>query len=618
MKTFSVTMLLCLCFAAGLTNAGQAAGDLNGRGGAATPRVVYMTSIPDARGLQSKTVMELPSTYDLAQTKASQSSGKAPVESGSSSAASSIGPDVYTPYGNTPPPPPPPLHIGTNFNGPVQNGYIPYSAAVAVGPSHIVVMSNAQFAIYTKTGTLLSLKQNNQFFPTDAGVSRSPKCYYDAASGHFVMLAAQAQNPMSFMNVAVSQTSDPTGAWWMYHLDWTLDGSAGTSNWGDWPTLGYSDSALYIAANQFSFANIYQYSKVRVLSKSQLFTGAVASWQDFTNLRNADGTSAFCLNAARALSSSASGYLLNNVPAGGSTVTVWRIDNAPSSPTLTRVATPAVGAYALPPDARQPGRGAPYVTTGDCRLQNVVLQGGMLYTAFSYNAGSKAGSGIKYLNISTSGAVSKSLVFSGAAIDYYYPAVTVDPTGNMFMVFSRSSTSEYPSMYATGMKTTETAIESPTRVKAGAGLVNNSRWGEYNGIQNDPSNPGAVWMYCGWEQSNNTWGSYVASASFGLAPVTQPVGDVQEAVVRSFALNSNYPNPFNPSTVISYTLPEEGHARLVIYDAVGRSVATLVDDVQTAGEHQVTFNAVGLSSGVYFYRLEAGTNMRMNKMLLAK
>jgi hypothetical protein len=214
--------------------------------------------------------------------------------------------------------------------------------------------------------------------------------------------------------------------------------------------------------------------------------------------------------------------------------------------------------------------------------------------------------------------VGKNLSYFGAAVDYYYPAVSVDPAGNMFMVFSRSSVTEFPSMYLTGMMTSETAIETPRLVKAGQGLVNNGRWGEYNGITNDPSIAGSVWMYCGWEQSNNTWSSYVTSASFGVPATTQPQQDVAEGVARAFTLKTNYPNPFNPSTVISYTLPEETHARLIIYDAVGRSVATVVDDVQTAGEHQVTFNAMGLSSGVYYYRLEAGSHISMNKMLLAK
>jgi hypothetical protein len=168
------------------------------------------------------------------------------------------------------------------------------------------------------------------------------------------------------------------------------------------------------------------------------------------------------------------------------------------------------------------------------------------------------------------------------------------------------------------MKTTETVIETPTLVKAGQGSVINSSWGAYNGIDIDPSNSGAVWMYCGWEQSNNTWGSYVTAASFGTAPVNQSVQNVQEGFIQSFALKGNYPNPFNPSTVISYSLPEAMYTKLIVYDVLGREVVTLTDGVQTAGTHEATFRADGLSSGVYFYRLQAGNNVSISRMMLTK
>ncbi|MBI1805223.1 MAG: T9SS type A sorting domain-containing protein, partial [Ignavibacteriae bacterium] len=89
-------------------------------------------------------------------------------------------------------------------------------------------------------------------------------------------------------------------------------------------------------------------------------------------------------------------------------------------------------------------------------------------------------------------------------------------------------------------------------------------------------------------------------------------------VSHSFALNANYPNPFNPSTLISYNLPEESNAHLVVYNLLGQQVATLVDGLQSAGEHSVTFDASGLSSGLYYYKLEAGKNVQVNKMMLLK
>jgi len=72
-----------------------------------------------------------------------------------------------------------------------------------------------------------------------------------------------------------------------------------------------------------------------------------------------------------------------------------------------------------------------------------------------------------------------------------------------------------------------------------------------------------------------------------------------------FNLYQNYPNPFNPTTTIRYDLPVTANVRISIYDVLGKEVALLIDTQQPAGEHFVEFNTPGLSSGVYFYRLEA-------------
>ena len=90
----------------------------------------------------------------------------------------------------------------------------------------------------------------------------------------------------------------------------------------------------------------------------------------------------------------------------------------------------------------------------------------------------------------------------------------------------------------------------------------------------------------------------------------------------TFALEQNYPNPFNPSTTIHYSLPNKGNVEVIVYDVLGNEVATLVNEEKPAGSYEVEFSAKGgatnLSSGLYFYRIQAGSFVETKKMILMK
>lgn len=91
-----------------------------------------------------------------------------------------------------------------------------------------------------------------------------------------------------------------------------------------------------------------------------------------------------------------------------------------------------------------------------------------------------------------------------------------------------------------------------------------------------------------------------------------------EAYPEMFDLFQNFPNPFNPSTDITYYLPDVHKVRLEVFDLLGNSIAVLVNEVQNAGDHQVHFESKDHSGGVYFYRLTAGGETLTRKMILAK
>lgn len=109
---------------------------------------------------------------------------------------------------------------------------------------------------------------------------------------------------------------------------------------------------------------------------------------------------------------------------------------------------------------------------------------------------------------------------------------------------------------------------------------------------------GGVWLY--------------TDSTISYIPVTS--GNIPE----SYNLYQNYPNPFNPVTNINYDLPKDGLVKLIIYDIFGREVSVSVNEFKKAGSYQMSFDASGFSSGVYFYRIKSGNFTDTKKMLLLK
>lgn len=146
------------------------------------------------------------------------------------------------------------------------------------------------------------------------------------------------------------------------------------------------------------------------------------------------------------------------------------------------------------------------------------------------------------------------------------------------------------------------------------------------------SNHGTNWnaVNDGFNTSFNVWSLYASDtylfAGTGVVfrrPLSELITSMENnfEIPFEFNLSQNYPNPFNPSTIISWQSPVGSHTTLKIYDVLGNEVATLVDEYKNAGSYEVEFNAgqtSGVSSGVYFYRLQAGEFVETRKMILTK
>ena len=131
-------------------------------------------------------------------------------------------------------------------------------------------------------------------------------------------------------------------------------------------------------------------------------------------------------------------------------------------------------------------------------------------------------------------------------------------------------------------------------------------------------------FHWGWPASTYTnWAAqqvveHDTISSWLTKGITTGVKNEPTAVPAKFDLAQNYPNPFNPTTTINYSVPQTGAVSLKVYNLLGQEVATLFTGVQQIGNHSVTFDGSKFASGIYFYRLQAGTNSMTKKLVLMK
>jgi len=144
----------------------------------------------------------------------------------------------------------------------------------------------------------------------------------------------------------------------------------------------------------------------------------------------------------------------------------------------------------------------------------------------------------------------------------------------------------------------------------------------------EPGNISAVseWSLTGLQNGVYEWqlravdaayvGSEIAYGEFSIGVTS--TDNSENSLPSDYNLEQNYPNPFNPTTTIRYSIPKEGLVTLKVYNLIGEEVATLVNEINQPGNYDVTFDAAKLSSGVYFYRLQAGSFIEIKKFLLMK
>jgi hypothetical protein len=431
----------------------------------------------------------------------------------------------------------------SGFQGLAASGVTPPDPIVAAGPDHVVVAVNSSWAVYTKSGhEVFETTAFGWFLPQLNGIPNGallpydPQVMYDQFSGRWILVySATDTTSQSWLLISVSSTSDPTAAWFSWALAGDINGTAPAGNFSDYPALGFDDTAIYIATNQFRYTDrAFDYAKIRVLDKAALYAGAsMPTWADFWGLEDPGnpGVKARSLRPVRTFGNPGAEYLVSNSPfATRSFVTVWTLAGAGTAAASLSAEDIPVSDTHAPPRADQMG-GSPGVPgcptpcridTGTGTVTSAVYRNGDVW--FAHTVADSAGlySRARYARIGVSSrAVLEDEAFGADGCWYFYPAVAVDAGNNLAMVFGRSCTDEFAGVGLTARPTGEPSLEPSIELKAGEESyvlpVGNeepvNRWGDFFGAALDPAAPGRIWVIGEYAGPRNTWRTWVAQAA---------------------------------------------------------------------------------------------------------
>jgi hypothetical protein len=411
----------------------------------------------------------------------------------------------------------------------------PPDTQLAVGPVYLAEAVNSTLSIWTRSGASVAVYDLNAFFAVPAGYFLSdPRIIYDAESARW-FLSGVAFNPGfdSQVLVATSSSSDPTGGW-----NKVLVTNA-TAVLQDQPFIGVSSDKVVISWNDYTGTSTYTGQETWVYEKADLLAGVPAP----RHFAFPADTKRFRIVPAQSLTPTTTAWLVyNNADCFELTCTIA----TPSIGVVAITGTPAgnnvawnesdlpIQATHLPPSPRQPSA-IPVTKDIDDRFLSAVWQNGTLWTAGNDScipAGdSILRSCLRLVKVSTSGStptVQQDFDGGTSGLDYYYPAVTLDGSGNIFIAFSVSSPTLNPSAGAVDIRASSPSrFENVISLASGLGPhldanTAKNRWGDYSGAAPDPINPAMVWVAAEYQTGNGGpyWGTAAARMTIQNSALT--------------------------------------------------------------------------------------------------
>jgi hypothetical protein len=380
---------------------------------------------------------------------------------------------------------------------------IPPDTIGAAGPSHLVSLLNSDFGVFSKSGALLQKVPLQTFWASLGTAAGEPadfpfdtKILYDQHSGRFVAITLGGTSaPGSWVMIAVSATSDPTGSWNKWAIDADEDNGVQTGNSADFPGLGVDATNVYVTANMFSGADVGQYSKAWVIPKPRLLAGSnPLTWFEFSDPPGSD----FTMQPAHTFGTPGAEYFLFE----GSTnrLAVASMDNTSGTPVwhspLQIPVTPYASTNSLP-GAPQLGNDNT-ISTSDTRLLNTVYRNGSVWTTHHLAVNGKVE--VAWYRISPG---TGTVEAQGRVTDpfrwYYYPSIAVNQDNVAAVGFSGSSTTEYVGGYYTIIPPSSGTAAPVALLKAGLAPYwkilggTENRWGDFSATMIDPTDDMTFW-----------------------------------------------------------------------------------------------------------------------------
>ena len=410
----------------------------------------------------------------------------------------------------------------------VQPDGLPPDSAIASGPNHVLTVINSVIQIFNKSGTLVSNTELFQFF---SSLSNAPGCCFDPRAtfdqnhGRFIIAAAGVESStVSHIYFAVSQTSDPTGAWFKYDLRLTPQTPEGDPASVDFPTLGVSNNLLLLSAN-LPPSNLQgsESTSVWALQLAGLLTGnSTLSVTTFSNVKLPNGNRAFTIQPAITYGTPGVAFLAStdgNPQVGGSAIHVYTIPET-GTPTLSAVDIP-VSAYNLVPGAPQPNTATKLTISGDILTSSPVWRNGSLWVAHTVADSTGTNPVVRWYEVLTSNNTvrqSGTLTGAGAA---FLPSITVSASGATDIVFDTTSSSQFASPTFAHREASDPLGQMPVQAIYQNGLASftaaNGRWGDYTAIVADPDGVSS-WTLAEYPASTSSYRLSVAHLLSGAAP----------------------------------------------------------------------------------------------------